>query len=154
MGTHVQSDTRAGEVASLSRETLNNSPHLVGGRAPPGGAVRENPTPMIIGPRGIQLYYKPYIRKVDYRAARAFFDRAIFSLDPNYAAPMRGEALHLESFIWLTLASDGREMERAMGIEPTGPGHSGSNTSSFAHSDSPSAMGVQILRNVGPGRAT
>ena len=79
---------------------------------------------MIIGPRGIQLYYKPYIRKVDYRAARAFFDRAIFSLDPNYAAPMRGEALHLESFIWLTLASDGREMERAMGIEPTGPGNS------------------------------
>ena len=58
-------------------------------------------------PHGIQLYYEPNMRKADYRAALAFFDRAIFSIDPNYAAPMRGEALHLESFIWLAFASDG-----------------------------------------------
>jgi hypothetical protein len=30
---------------------------------------------------------------------------------------MRGEALHLESFIWLALASIGWRVERAMGIE-------------------------------------
>jgi hypothetical protein len=29
-------------------------------------------------PRGIQLSYTPNIRKADYRAALAFFDRAIF----------------------------------------------------------------------------